>query len=211
MAIEADIHLHIVLDHEYGSQHTIGRFRMTGRTGHFPTDGIPEQVVRLLEKPDSQRTEEENQSLLDFLQTRDKETNRLQAELKAVEGSAPKPPVMNVRVVSQRKNNPRTTHILHRGEFKQPREPVAAGTLATLPAISNRQQGDRLDLARWLVNGRNPLVPRVTVNQIWANLFGEGLVRTLNDFGVRGDPPLIRRCWPGWPGNTSAATGAGKR
>ena len=189
LAIEADIHLHIVLDHEYGSQHTIGRFRMTGRTGHFPTDGIPEQVVRLLEKPDSQRTEEETQSLLDFLQTRDKETNRLQAELKAVEGSAPKPPVMNVRVVSQRKNNPRTTHILHRGEFKQPREPVAAGTLATLPAISNRQQGDRLDLARWLVNGRNPLVPRVTVNQIWANLFGEGLVRTLNDFGVRGDPP----------------------
>ncbi|MEC9081918.1 MAG: PSD1 and planctomycete cytochrome C domain-containing protein [Verrucomicrobiota bacterium] len=186
---KSDIYLHIVLDQEYGTQHTIGRFRITARTGHFPTDGIPADVVRILEKDKNQRTKEENDSIFTFLQSRDSEAARIQSELETLEGNAPKPPVMNVRVVSQRKNNPRTTHILHRGEFKQPREKVAAGTLATLPPIRNRDEGDRLDLARWLVNGQNPLVPRVTVNQIWANLFGEGLVRTLNDFGVRGDPP----------------------
>ena len=186
---KSDIHLHIVLDQEYGTQHTIGRFRMVARTGHFPTDGIPEHVVRILEKDRGQRTEVDNESLFTFLQSQDSEAASIQSELETLKGNTPKPPVMNVRVVSQRKNNPRTTHILHRGEFKQPREKVVAGTLTTLPPIRNRDEGDRLDLDRWLVNGQNPLVPRVTVNQIWANLFGEGLVRTLNDFGVRGDPP----------------------
>ena len=114
---------------------------------------------------------------------------------------------MSVRVISQRTNSPRATHVMHRGEFKQPREKVAALTPVTLPKVTNRAQGNRLDLARWLVDGKNPLAPRVTANQIWANLFGEGIVRTVNDFGVRGDAPthpelldwlateLVRRKW----------------
>jgi hypothetical protein len=114
---------------------------------------------------------------------------------------------MSVRVISQRANSPRATHVMHRGEFKQPREKVLAETVSTLPKVKNRAHGDRLDLARWLVDGKNPLVPRVTANQIWGNLFGEGIVRTVNDFGVRGDAPthpelldwlaaeLVRRKW----------------
>ena len=58
-----------------------------------------------------------------------------------------------------------------------------------MPTIKNRAQGDRLDLARWLVDGQTPIVPRVTANHIWSHLFGEGLVRTMNDFGARGDAP----------------------
>ena len=189
LEIETGIYLHIVLDQEYGSQHTIGRFRITGRTGQNPTDGIPESIVELLGNNTGKRTPQETESLLTFAQTRDPEAIRLQANLNKLNSNAPKPPVMSVRVISQRKNNPRTTHILHRGEFKQPREKVFADTIATLPKISNRGEGDRLDLARWLVNGQNPIVPRVIVNQIWANLFGEGLVRSINDFGVRGDTP----------------------
>jgi hypothetical protein len=49
--------------------------------------------------------------------------------------------------------------------------------------------GDRLDLARWLVSPENPLTPRVTANHIWRLLFGRGIVRTANDFGVRGEKP----------------------
>ena len=49
--------------------------------------------------------------------------------------------------------------------------------------------GDRLDLARWLVSPENPLTPRVTANHIWRLLFGHGIVRTANDFGVRGEKP----------------------
>lgn len=96
---------------------------------------------------------------------------------------------MSVRTITQRINNSRTTHVLHRGEFKQPKDRVSADTLSALPPVSNRAQGDRLDLARWLVDGTNPIVPRVTINHIWSHLFGHGLVRTQNDFGARGDAP----------------------
>ena len=207
LEIDTGIYLHIVLDQEYGSQHTIGRFRISCRTGQNPTDGIPESIVKLLKNNSAKRTTQETESLLAFGQTRDSEAVRLKGSLEKLNSNAPKPPVMSVRVISQRKDNPRPTAILHRGEFKQPREKVFADTFATLPKISNRGEGDRLDLARWLVNGHNPIVPRVIVNRIWANLFGEGLVRSINDFGVRGDAPshpalldwlaaeFIRRNW----------------
>ena len=54
---------------------------------------------------------------------------------------------------------------------------------------SNAPRYSRLDLARWLVSRENPLTPRVVVNQIWARLFGIGIVRSVNDFGARGDLP----------------------
>ena len=98
---------------------------------------------------------------------------------------------MKIRVLHERKKDRRQTHVLRRGEFKQPTDQVLPGTLASLPSVTHRSgsDGDRLDFARWLVNGKNPLPPRVLVNHLWAHLFGEGLVATLNDFGVRGERP----------------------
>jgi hypothetical protein len=47
----------------------------------------------------------------------------------------------------------------------------------------------RLELAQWLADPRNPLTPRITVNRIWQKLFGEGIVRTIDYFGTRGEQP----------------------
>jgi len=60
-----------------------------------------------------------------------------------------------------------------------------------LPAIHSRKQTvpDRFDLARWLVQPDHPLTARVFANQIWMRLFGEGIVRSAGDFGVRGERP----------------------
>jgi hypothetical protein len=98
---------------------------------------------------------------------------------------------MNVRTLAERTDNPRTTHLLRRGDFLQPGPEVDAGTLAVLHPFRPREgtAPNRLDLARWLVAPENPLTPRVAVNQVWAHLFGRGLVRTTDDFGVRGERP----------------------
>ena len=178
--------IQVVLDQQYGSQHTLGRFRITARTGQLANDDIPPAIVKALAIEVAKRDTKQTAALFAYFREQDSVAKTLQAELKK---PAPVSPAMSVRVISQRANSPRVSHLLHRGEFKQPREKVTPTTLSVLPKATNRAQGDRLDLAHWLVNGLNPLVPRVTANHIWANLFGEGIVRTMNDFGVRGDAP----------------------
>ncbi len=115
----------------------------------------------------------------------------------------PKPPTMKVRVLSAAK---RKTHVLHRGDFLQPEAEVTPNALQVIkrvhPLHSRHpdQAADRLDLARWLVDQQHPLTPRVVVNHTWAHLFGQGLVRTVNDFGVRGEPPTHPQLldWLAW-------------
>ncbi len=150
--------------------------------------------------------------LLAFFDNADEQVRDIPASLidprLAVRGASAESPTKQVkaRVMGERLEDRRETHVLRRGEFKQPLEPVSPGTLAVLPSLrrsedssENARIGDdqlerhrplnRLDLANWLVDGRNPLVPRVLANHVWQNLFGTGLVRTPGDFGVRGDPP----------------------
>jgi cytochrome c553 len=87
-------------------------------------------------------------------------------------------------------NNPRPTHILIRGDFLQPGDTVEPGTPAILPPLAaNGRRPTRLDLACWLVDGKNPLTARVTVNRIWQRYFGRGLVETSHDFGTQGEKP----------------------
>lgn len=89
----------------------------------------------------------------------------------------------------------RDTRRLERGDFLQPAEEVLGGGLEVLEAVHplrSRYEGsppDRLDLAHWLFDPNHPLTSRVIVNQVWARLFGRGLVATVNDFGVRGERP----------------------
>ena len=110
-------------------------------------------------------------------------------EIEKLSKAVPKRPVFQVRVIADRKDKLRKTHILRRGEFKEPLDQVTPNTLGSLPSIASNDEPDRLRFARWLVDGNNPLVPRVAVNHIWQKLFGVGLVTTPNDFGVRGELP----------------------
>ncbi|WP_010582939.1 PSD1 and planctomycete cytochrome C domain-containing protein [Schlesneria paludicola] len=83
----------------------------------------------------------------------------------------------------------RTTHLHRRGDFRQPGEELSPSTLSSLPPILTRSVPDRLVLAKWLVSRDHPLTARVTVNRIWQEMFGRGLVGTSENFGVRGDRP----------------------
>ena len=84
----------------------------------------------------------------------------------------------------------RMTHVHLRGNFLQRGEKVEPATPRFLPPLTARgQQADRLDLAQWLVDAKQPLPARVAVNRIWQHLFGKPLVPTPDNFGLSGQPP----------------------
>ncbi|MES2595468.1 MAG: DUF1553 domain-containing protein [Verrucomicrobiota bacterium] len=80
---------------------------------------------------------------------------------------------------------PRMTAIFKRGVYTDHGEPVKAGTPAVIDAKA-AEEPNRLSLARWLVHRDNPLTARVTVNRWWAEIFGRGIVPTVEDFGIKG-------------------------
>ena len=99
---------------------------------------------------------------------------------------AAQPRVMVMRDQAER----RPTYVLDRGLYNQPGEEVAADVPAVMPALPKGTPADRLALAQWLVARDNPLTARVIVNRYWQMLFGVGLVKTAEDFGVQGERPL---------------------
>ncbi|MDZ4688017.1 MAG: DUF1549 and DUF1553 domain-containing protein, partial [Planctomycetaceae bacterium] len=100
------------------------------------------------------------------------------------------PELPTTLVMTERpRDNPRGTQLHKRGEFLQPLEPVSAGVPGFLHHLPDGVSANRLTFAEWLVDERNPLVGRVTVNRHWGAFFGRGLVRTTEDFGYQGEPP----------------------
>ncbi|MFN9372802.1 MAG: DUF1549 domain-containing protein [Planctomycetaceae bacterium] len=85
----------------------------------------------------------------------------------------------------------RGSHILLKGDFLRPGEPVPPHTPEVLPPLPKPANATptRLELARWLVNPGHPLTARVTMNRVWQQLFGQGLVTTPDDFGTQGALP----------------------
>jgi mono/diheme cytochrome c family protein len=92
-------------------------------------------------------------------------------------------------VMEERKDSQPFAHILNRGEYSQPGEKVPAGTPAALPPMAADAPRNRLGLAKWLTAPENPLTARVTVNRLWQQFFGTGLVESAGDFGVTGSRP----------------------
>jgi hypothetical protein len=116
--------------------------------------------------------------------------NRLQAELLALtDPAANRPVALGVREAKSIGD----TEVRIRGEAEKlgpvvPRGFLSAVHVPDAPSI-NRKQSGRVELAQWLTRTKNPLTPRVMANRVWQHLFGEGLVSSVDNFGVTGDVP----------------------
>ena len=132
-------------------------------------------------------------------------------KIKVVQTSVPRPQPGSPEtvMVMHELAKPRPTHVLNRGQYDQPNksETLHPATPPVLGAWNKKWPGDRIGLARWLIDPKHPLTARVTVNRMWQHHFGLGLVKTSENFGVQGEHPshpalldwlateFIRRDW----------------
>ncbi len=120
---------------------------------------------------------------------------QLQKQIGQLKNQAPKRPMaMAVQEAAQ----PTDAHLLLRGQIRQPGPVVPRCFLTAASSEPSQQAGKpeippgrsgRIELAKWIASPDNPLTARVIVNRVWHHLFGAGLVRTTDNFGVTGEPP----------------------
>ena len=189
-AIEPGIRVRFTMIHTFGGSHTIGRFRVS-----IPTRGkpIPKAIHKTLALETKKRSAKQKEELSNFLATRfagaaylkvEKETKAVQARRDQARNATPETMVLTEMA------KPRETFVLMRGEYDKPIkerkvQPGLPQIFGSLPDGAT----NRLGFARWLVARENPLTARVTVNRFWSQLFGTGLVKTIEDFGSQGEYP----------------------
>lgn len=118
---------------------------------------------------------------------RELKLNELDQKLEALKRKYPQ---LTQAYAVEESAEPRPAHVRVRGDYRARGIAVEPGTPAALPPLNVRgRRATRLDAARWLFSREHPLTARVAVNRIWQELFGQGIVRTPEDFGRQGEPP----------------------
>jgi mono/diheme cytochrome c family protein len=191
LTLSTDQALRIRLTQNFGSGRTIGRVRISAIHGDGGATPLPTELRALLSKPLNSLPNKEQERLVDFYQQSDASSKQLQKQIANLDSQITQlKPIQTL--VAKELAEPRPTHIFLRGDYRQQGERVKPG-LPKLFRESNvdedSQPFNRLQLARWLVSANNPLASRVAVNRYWAELFGNGLVNTPEDFGLKGSLP----------------------
>ncbi len=176
---------HVTLEQKYIHQHTLGRFRLSVTNDPAPmASGVPAPIERLLLQ--TTHTPSERETLEHYFLAHTPLLAEIQQEIEQLEKSRPQQPTTLALVERERV---RTSHIHHRGEFLETRAAVKPDVPAVLPPLPEFAPRNRLTLAKWLVSEENPLTARVTMNRLWQQLFGRGIVNTTEDFGIMGEAP----------------------
>ena len=93
-------------------------------------------------------------------------------------------------LIAKELTKPRVTKLLERGEYNLPKgDPLSPSTIDILGELPQGAPANRLGLAQWLTSPEHPLASRVLINRIWQRVYGHGLVRTPEDFGLQGEQP----------------------
>lgn len=169
----------------------VGRFRLSAAAAPRESLELSEPVRQVLKIDPNARTDPQKKQVRDEFNTVDKEripiagrVNELKELHKQLKSA------ITTTLVLRERAEPRETFVHQRGDFLRPGERVTGAVPAVLPPIRSKLLSpNRLDFARWLVANENPLTPRVTVNRVWQQYFGQGLVSTENDFGTQGAAP----------------------
>jgi hypothetical protein len=153
---------------------------------------LPDDVRTIASKPAAQRTAAESYALRQFFLEHSAGPDLREASSRLADLTLERdrlnrtfPTVM----VMQEQPEPRATFLLERGAYDKPGPKVERGVPAVLPPLPAGAPLNRLGLAQWLITPDHPLTARVAVNRFWQMLFGVGIVKTTEDFGVQGEWP----------------------
>jgi hypothetical protein len=188
----------VVLRHQSKhDDHVLGYFRLSATSN--PEDGLqtplspPPAITDILRKPVAEWTETQADDLSKYHRQQTDQFRQAQrqitlrrAELDRLSDKYAKTMVMRDL------EKPRETYMLTVGRYDALRKDeglIHPGVPASLPPLADGAPANRLALARWLVSGRHPLTARVAMNRLWQSIFGNGLVRTSEDFGSQGELP----------------------
>lgn len=162
---------------------------------------VPEggkDIDNLLRKPKEKRSEAEKTRLREFYLAEVCETTRATLEpLRATVAKARRErddfeaTIPGTFIMGDR-DKPRDAFVMLRGAYDKRGDKVEPATPAVLPPLDvpAGTRARRLDLANWLVSPAHPLTARVAANRFWQYFLGTGLVKTSEDFGTQGEPPV---------------------
>jgi cytochrome c553 len=181
--------------------HDLGEFRCddpaamsvvianAGTDGYVLADAVGYVAVGTSEQPPEDTDAEEARR--DRLAAAEGEVKRIEKEIAALD--AAKPPPLPMAMAVREAERIGDAFVCVRGEVDKPGPEVPRGFLRICssgpPPQLPADRSGRLELARWLTDPDNPLAARVIVNRVWMHLFGEGLVRTVDNFGMQGERP----------------------
>ena len=187
VGFDAGTNLTFLLSQKQDNNTNIGRFRLSVTTDSNPqVDPVPATVRQILTIPAAQRTRNQQREIFSYYRTTVPEWAAANQRIKDLLNDWPYGPT--TLALTTRKW-PRETHIFKRGDWLAPGDAVTPDTPAFLHPFPQGAPRSRLGLARWIVDGENPLTARVIVNRVWQQYFGAGLVATPEDFGTRSDRP----------------------
>ena len=186
--------LQVVLRHDsQHAFHNLGRFRMSVTSVANPElTSSNETLLADLRTLPADRSKEQQTRIRDAFLNDDAEYGKLAQRKKILDKQRDDINAAAAKVMIMTDQTEwRPTFVLNRGLYNDvTQHEVTTATPASLPAMpSAESHSNRLDLARWLLSDQHPLTARVTVNRFWQQIFGAGLVKTTEDFGVQAEYP----------------------
>ena len=149
--------------------------------------GIPTRIIEMVRTRKNFDRDELKKFYLTITAALEKERRTLAAKKKEYDGMKP---VTTVPVLHElAKDNRRKTHMQMRGNYLVLGKEVSEGLPPSFGVPMREENVTRMTLAKWLVSPDNPLTARVIVNRLWESIFGIGIVRTSEDFGLQGEAP----------------------
>ncbi len=169
---------------------SLGRFRMSAASADkkLTANAFPVEIEQLLTLDAAALTEEQQTQLERYYLSIAPELAEARKPIDKLRSQLPSFP--STMVMQERPDdNPRSTHLHHRGEYLSPKQKVPPRVPEFLASEKLPEARNRLELAQWLVHEENPLTARVVANRAWQAFFGRGLVESSGDFGTQSAPP----------------------